>query len=163
MKHLILAALILVTTQVFSFSEDEKSPMPPMFGGGRMKLLQELKLSDTQKEKFEQLRFDMEKKEIELRAKLETSKLEMRKLIMSDVPDKAAIDKKIPEVVSNEAALRSNKLSAWFEGNKLLNADQQKIWVKFLRVSVFQEMNKNPHGMGGMRHRMPPMPEHDEK
>jgi len=57
-------------------------------------------------------------------------------LVMSETPDKAAIEKKMSEVVANESSLKMNKFNGWFEANKNLTPEQQKVWREFLRAEV---------------------------
>ncbi|MEI7906483.1 MAG: periplasmic heavy metal sensor [Bacteroidota bacterium] len=91
-------------------------------------MLKKLNLTDTQQEQFEKSTFDMKKKQIELGAKLATLKLEMHRLMTAETLDKAAIENKMKEIATQQIALRMNHLNAWSEKNKVLNADQQKIW-----------------------------------
>jgi Spy/CpxP family protein refolding chaperone len=107
-----------------------------MPGMGKSDIFAKLKLSDEQKEQMKNIRFETQKKEIELRSKLALSRLELGRLVMSETPDKAAIEKKMSEVVANESSLKMNKLNGWFEANKNLTPEQQKVWRKFLRAEV---------------------------
>lgn len=115
------ALLLLITTIAFAQPmHDRKMPKG-------------LNLTDTQQEQFEKISFDMQKKQIELTAKLALLKLEMKRLMDADQLDKSAIEKKMNEMAAQTIALRMNHLTAWSEKNKLLNADQQKIWKKMLK------------------------------
>ena len=115
------ALLLLITTTVFAQPmHDRKMPKG-------------LNLTDTQQEQFDKISFDMQKKQIELTAKLALLKLEMKRLMDADQLDKTAIEKKMNEMAAQTIALRMNHLTAWSEKNKLLNADQQKIWKKMLK------------------------------
>jgi Spy/CpxP family protein refolding chaperone len=108
--------------------------------------LKKLNLTDDQKAQLKKVRFDVEKREIELKSKVELSRLELRNLLMADAPDQSAIKKKIEEVAMNESALHVNKLNGWFEANKLMNPEQQKIWLGVLR-----QREKAQAHMKGMR------------
>lgn len=119
--------------------------------------LKELNLSDTQKEQFQKISFDTQKKQIEIKAKLETSKLELRRLMTAESIDKSAIEKKMNELSSSHVAMRMNHLNGWIEKNKVLNAEQQKIWKKHLTNRPEKMRNKMMHS-GKMRGEMrPPM------
>ncbi|MFZ4619987.1 MAG: Spy/CpxP family protein refolding chaperone [Bacteroidota bacterium] len=111
------------------------------------KMPNDLNLSDIQKEQFEKIEFDTQKKQIDLGAKLATLKLEMNRLMSADQMDKSAIEKKMNEIATQSIALRMNHLNAWSEKNKLLNADQQKIWKKKLLQRVRRMQNGNGEGM----------------
>jgi Spy/CpxP family protein refolding chaperone len=118
-----LLLLLLITTIAFAQPmHDRKMPKG-------------LNLTDTQQEQFEKISFDMQKKQIELTAKLALLKLEMKRLMDADQLDKSAIEKKMNEMAAQTIALRMNHLTAWSEKNKLLNADQQKNWKKNVEES----------------------------
>jgi Spy/CpxP family protein refolding chaperone len=95
--------------------------------------LKKLNLTDDQKTQLKKVHFDVEKRAIELKSKVELSRLELRNLLMADAPDQSALKKKIEEVAQNESALHVNKLNGWFEANKLMTPEQQKIWLGVLR------------------------------
>jgi Spy/CpxP family protein refolding chaperone len=140
MKRYLVA--LLVTTFVgfgYAHAQDEP-PGPPMHRPhmDRGDIFAKLELTDDQKEQMKNLKFDTEKKEIELRSKLALSKLELGRLVMSEAPDKAAIEKRINEVAVNESALKINKLNGWFEANKNLTPEQQKVWREFLHTQVMK-------------------------
>ena len=122
-------------------------------GPGR-KMMKELNLTDAQKDQFEKITFDMQKKQIEMKAKLETSQLELHRLIASDNLDKSAVEKKMTEIASHQVALRMNHINAWSEKNKALTADQQKIWKKMLMQHP-RMMQKQMHGQMMRKHAMP--------
>jgi Spy/CpxP family protein refolding chaperone len=140
MRKLFIALLVATFVSAGSTLAQENPPdpprHPPMPGMGKPDVFAKLKLSDEQKEQMKNIRFETQKKEIELRSKLALSKLELGRLAMSDAPDKAAIEKKMNEVVANEASLKMNKLNGWFEANKNLTPEQQKVWREFLRLEV---------------------------
>lgn len=110
--------------------------------------LKKLNLTDDQKAQLQKVHFEVEKKEIELKSKVELARLELRNLLMADAPDQSALKKKIEEVAMNESALHINKLNGWFEANKLMTPEQQKIWREVLR---HQEQVKAQAHMKGIR------------
>ncbi len=89
---------------------------------------QKLNLTDAQKEQFEKISFDSKKKQIELKAKLESAQLDVRRLMKAETVDKSAIEKKWNEIASFQVALKMNHLNAWVEKNKVLTPEQQKQW-----------------------------------
>ena len=140
MKKFFVALLVATFVSAGSTLAQENPPDPPrhapMPGMGKPDIFAKLKLSDEQKEQMKNIRFETQKKEIELRSKLALSRLELGRLVMSETPDKAAIEKKMSEVVANESSLKMNKLNGWFEANKNLTPEQQKVWREFLRAEV---------------------------
>lgn len=151
--RMLLSALLLLVTAAIA------QPGP------NKKVMKDLNLTDAQKEQFEKLSFDTQKKQIELGAKLATLKLEMKRLMDAESIDKSAIEKKMNEIADQQVALRMNRLSGWMEKNKVLTADQQKIWRNALRRHV--EMMENEarpammKRMMRMDRRMPGGPMHD--
>jgi Spy/CpxP family protein refolding chaperone len=140
MRKFFVALLVATFVSAGSILAQENPPDPPrhapMPGMGKPDIFAMLKLSDGQKEQMKNIRFETQKKEIELRSKLALSRLELGRLVISETPDKAAIEKKMNEVVANEASLKMNKLNGWFEANKNLTPEQQKVWREFLRAEV---------------------------
>ncbi len=122
----IITALLLLTVSTLLFAQPDAMQKTP----------KDLNLTDTQQEQFEKITFDMQKKQIELQAKLQTLKLEMNRLMNAEPLDRSAVEKKMNEIASQGIALRMNHLNAWAEKNKLLNADQQKIWKKMLKKRI---------------------------
>ena len=96
-------------------------------------LLGRLKLTDQQKKQIEQMRFDMQKQVVGVRAKMQTARIDLRQLLAADSPDKAAIEAKMGEISQSALQVHSIRLNQWFEVNKLLNPDQQKLWKGVLK------------------------------
>lgn len=165
-KTLVLIALgcFLLSASAFAADNDAKQAQARMRPGKNF--LASLNLTDAQKKDMAKLRSDMEKKGVELRAKAATSKIELRDLLMADQPDQAAIAKKVDEVAKREADVRMNRVNGWFETNKLLTPEQQKIWIKALRFATARDMRqgramKNGRGrmmMGNQQMRRPMRP-----
>jgi hypothetical protein len=126
------------------------------------KIIKELKLTDPQQEQFDKVKFDTQKKMIELKAKVETSKLELRRLMDAETIDKSLIEKKMNEIATNEVAIRMNHLNSWIELNKALTPEQQKIWKKALSFPP-EQMKHNMMMQREMRGQMdPPIDEERE-
>ncbi|HTR81003.1 MAG TPA: periplasmic heavy metal sensor [Bacteroidota bacterium] len=180
MKKAVLA-LLIVGCFGLGFAQGE-TPRPrmekPMARMGRFDMLAKLKLTDEQKSKMKDIKFETTKKGIDLRAKLALSKLELGRLVSADEPDKAEIEKKMNEIASNKVALDMNKLNGWFEVNKILTPEQQKIWHRVLARRVMARMAEHregpmrrmerghrgammPGGMGPMEHEQNGMMQHD--
>jgi Spy/CpxP family protein refolding chaperone len=103
-----------------------EAPDPqPLFG--------RLKLNDQQKKQIEQMRFDMQKQLVGVRAKMQMARLDLHQLLAADNPDKAAIEAKMGEISQIALQVHSTRLNHWFEVNKILNPDQQKVWRGLLK------------------------------
>ena len=135
MKRLLafmLASILLVSAQLVlaQAPEDEDDPtglfdQKPMLG--------RLKLNDQQKKQVEQMWFDMQKQMVGVRARRQTAMLELRQLLSAENPDKAAIEKKMNEGAQIGVQAATMRLNQWFEVNKILTADQQKVWKGMLK------------------------------
>ncbi len=126
------------------------------------KMMKELKLTDQQQEQFDKIMFDTQKKMIELKAKVATSKLELRRLMNAETIDKSAIEKKMTEIAVHEVAMRMNHINSWSEKNKILTPEQQKIWKKALAHRP-EQMKRKMMMQRKMRGQMePPMEQERE-
>lgn len=129
-SFLLAGALLMSTGSALAQApEEEDLPQAP----DPKPLLGRLKLDDQQKKQIEQMRFDMQKQLIGVRAKLQTARLELRQLLAADKPDKAAIEQKMGEVSQIGLQTRAIRLNEWFEVNKILKPDQQKVWKEMLK------------------------------
>ena len=156
MKKYFVAMLVVALFGISNAQEQPSEPAmkKPMSHMGKENLMAKLKLTDEQKKQMKELKFETDKKAIELRSQLALSKLELGRLLASDAPDKDAIEKKINEVAANETALHINKLDGWFEANKFLTPEQQKEWREVLRAESRKHMEQERHE--GMGHRERP-------
>ena len=147
----VAAALVMVSAGLYS---------QPAEGKGPRKLIEQLKLSEEQKKDFDKIHVDMEKQEIAQKAKNETARVELRQLFKADSPDKSAIEKKLNEIAGLEVQMHMIKVNLWFDVNKLLTPEQQKIWKKALEnaYDMHQKMMEH-HGKGnGPMHTPPGVP-----
>jgi Spy/CpxP family protein refolding chaperone len=126
-----LASMLLVGTgsALAQPPTDEDMPQAPH----EKPLIGRLNLNEQQSKQVEQLRFDMQKQLIGVRAKQQTARLELRQLLAADSPDKAAIEKKMNEIAQIRIQKESIRLDHWFQVDKLLTPDQQKVWKEALK------------------------------
>jgi Spy/CpxP family protein refolding chaperone len=126
-----LASILLVGTgsALAQPPTDEDMPQAPH----SKPLIGRLNLNDQQKKQVEQLRFDMQKQLIGVRSRLQTARLELRQLLSADNLDKVAIEKKMNEIAQIRVQKESVRLDHWFQVNKLLTPEQQKVWREVLK------------------------------
>ncbi|MBI4418091.1 MAG: Spy/CpxP family protein refolding chaperone [Ignavibacteriales bacterium] len=141
MKTLV-AAIIMVTLSV---------PVLAQPGPGqemRIRLIDELNLTDQQKKAVDELHEKALREAIEQRSQIDNLRLDARKLFAADKPDQAAIEKKLNEISKLQAETKTRRVQNWFAVNKLLTPEQQVIWKKGLERRI--------EGMGrmGFRNRM---------
>lgn len=139
---LIAALLLLSGRGIFAqpVEEDDPLEMPD-----QKPLLGRLQLNDQQKKQIEQMRIDMEKRLVGVRAQAQMGRLDMRQLLNAENPDKAAIEKKMGELLQTRVQVATIRLNQWFEVNKILTADQQKVWREVLKHPMRARMGA---GMG---------------
>ena len=155
MKTKLVAAAIsflLVSGAAFAQPMTKRPQQMPMLN--RAEMLKQLKLTDDQKSQIQKLRFDMMQKQIDLRAQLAHSRLDYEQLASADNPDQDAISSKIDQIDKAKVAMQKNKLAFWFDVNKVLTPDQQKVWKKVLEHPMMrrgrgeQIMIRRGPGMG---------------
>jgi Spy/CpxP family protein refolding chaperone len=95
-----------------------------MDGGGR--LADKLDLTGTQKDKLRDIGGDLERKEIRLRADLETAGLDLRDLMRSDSPSASAVDSKIETMTQLRGDMMKAGARAVLDARKVLTSDQRK-------------------------------------
>lgn len=141
MKKLV-AVLFMAAMTTIAFAQPEpgmgmgKGPGPgdgarPM--RGRQELMAKLKLTDDQQAQMEKMRFDVQKKQTALQAKIRIARLEMQELFGAANPDKAAIEKKMKEVSELQYQEKLNGLDHLFSVKAILNPEQQKIWKDHMK------------------------------
>jgi len=130
----------------------------PAEGKGHRKLIAQLKLSEEQKKDFDKIHVDMEKQQIDQKAKNETARVELRQLLKAENPDKSAIEKKMNEIADLEVQMRMVKINFWFDINKLLTPEQQKTWKNALEAGPEMKQKMMKH-RGMEKGHMPTPPE----
>lgn len=107
--------------------------------------MDQLKLTDDQKSEFQTLQSTMMKKQIALRADIQTKRVELRDLIGADLPEQQKIEAKQKEISALRGDQAVNRTDFWFAVNKILTPEQQKIWKRHARMA-FAEGNEMRHG-----------------
>jgi Spy/CpxP family protein refolding chaperone len=146
-KILVIIILVLCGLSTAAWAAEKNMKHMPEGMRAKKEFLASLNLTDAQKKDLAALKLENEKRGIALRAKAETAKLELHELLMADAPDHTAIEKMMAELIKTETDIRMNKIDGWFAANKMLTADQQKIWIKALRVGTMQAMGGKNKGM----------------
>jgi Spy/CpxP family protein refolding chaperone len=109
-------------------------------------VMEELNLTDDQQKQFGKLHDEMEKKQIDLRSKVQSLRVDLKGLFRDEKPDQGKIESKINEISKLQNEMKHAHVGFWFSVNKILNADQQKAWKQHAMM-----MGKG-HGKG-MMHR----------
>ncbi len=123
---------------------------------GRMhdRIAAQLNLTADQQKQFDKLSSDLMKRQIAVRSKIATARVELKDLVNADKPDKSALLAKEAEVNKLQGELRANQIQFWFDVNTNLTADQQTIWKKALQRPAGNGFAaRDGHGMMGPRGR----------
>lgn len=91
-------------------------------------VVEKLKLTDDQEKQFGKLHAELEKKQIALRSKVQTLRVELRELFNEDKPDRGKIESKIGEISKLQNEMKLNHVGLWFDVSKILTPEQQEIW-----------------------------------
>ncbi len=146
---LLFMATIVAWAQPREFDDEDDAPVGQMFGGGRF--IEKLDLTADQQKQFDKIRTDMQKKQIDLRSKIQMLRLDLKDLFNEDSPNKSNIASKINEISKLQTEAKLSHLDLWFEVNKILKPDQQKIWKEH-RMMIGSRVGRQ--GRGGMQDEM---------
>jgi Spy/CpxP family protein refolding chaperone len=123
MKHLLLLTMILSTA---AFAQPRRGwDDRPMRG---IREMQKLDLTDDQRKQVDKLHSDLQKKQIALRAKIQAIRIDVRDAFREAKPDRGKIESKVNDITKAQGELKTNHLAFWFDVNKILTAEQQKVW-----------------------------------
>ncbi len=118
-------------------------------GERRAEFLKELQLTDAQKKDLGTIRFDARKQLIAQRAAMATARLDLRQLLRSPSPDKAAIEKKVREVSELRTKASLARVDRMFSIRNVLTPEQRSK----VRDRIREAVHKRP--MGSLRRRVP--------
>jgi Spy/CpxP family protein refolding chaperone len=102
--------------------------MGPGLGGGMQRgaLLEELELTDAQREKLGDLRDAQMRRGIQARADLRIAALDLRKLLIADKPNRVAIDAQIDRIARMQADLHKAQVASMLEARSVLTPEQRQ-------------------------------------
>ncbi len=112
----------------------EKAKNEPAQFPGKRGMMGKMNLTEEQQKKMQNLRIELEKKQIANRAKLQTAKVEMRQILNGDKLDKAALEKKLTEISKLEIEQKMTFINHWEQVNQMLTPEQQAIWKNRLKM-----------------------------
>jgi Spy/CpxP family protein refolding chaperone len=140
-KAVFLVALIFLFS-AFTFAQEATKDKRPEKRGrmGR------LNLTEEQKAKMTDFRFELQKKQIALKAKKQTAHIELKQLLNGEKIDKALIEKKLNEIAKLEVEQKINFINHWEQVNQILTPEQKDSWKRVLKMfdaPMRQRMMKN--------------------
>lgn len=120
--------LIITLFVISAFIYAQNAPKGPNWG-----IMGKLNLTDEQKTKVESFRLEFQKKQIAVRSKIQTARIELQQILSSDKLDKAAIEKKLNEISKLEVEQKMNFINHWEQVNQILTPEQKNIWKNTLK------------------------------
>jgi len=147
-KSILLAALTLFAAFGMVNAQPEGMGMKGMKGMHGM-MTEELKLSDQQQEKLQNLMIQHQREMIPKQAELRLAQLGLKEIMMkSDVNETAALDQ-LAKISSIKAQIAKLKLQHKLAARKILTPDQVKEFMKMHKKMGFGRHGCGPGGMGG--------------
>jgi Spy/CpxP family protein refolding chaperone len=91
---------------------------------------QELNLTETQKEKFNEIRFTQQESEIEIEAALKKNRLELKKMLASNNFNESDLMRLIDKGNDLRASKQKSKVKMFLTMRNILDDDQKKIFAE---------------------------------
>ncbi len=156
LTSIVLVVVIALFSLGFTNAQEQKGRKPM----GRVNgIIKQLKPTPEQLNQMEKMKSDLEKQQVQTRAKMQTAGIELRDLLSAAEPNKEAVMKKLDEVAKYRVEMVKNRIEQWFAVNKILTPEQQKIWKEALKNPPREHMK--PGTMHGMMRHKPPMEKED--
>jgi Spy/CpxP family protein refolding chaperone len=92
----------------------------------RMDMMRELDLSKDQREKIAAMREKQERSAIRMRADLQTSRLDLRRLMRSEKSDRMAINRQIDRLAQLRADMQKARVGMMLDMRGVLTPEQQE-------------------------------------
>jgi Spy/CpxP family protein refolding chaperone len=96
------------------------------------RMIQQLALNDEQQKQFDALASEFRKESVDRRAEIAKARIELMDLLKAESPDQGKITNQLEKIGALESAAKANGLDHWFQVNKILTPEQQKMWKKTL-------------------------------
>lgn len=159
MKKFAVLLITIFAFTAFGFTLVPGNDNNPDEFGPRFKVIEDLKLTDEQLTKFNDIRYAHQKQMIDLKAEIQKNRLEAKKM-MADNNINSDKLLKLTEANNNlRSQIHISKVNMWLDIYKILNKDQQEIWTKhFANMGErFGERMHNRNGCGNGFHNGPDM------
>jgi Spy/CpxP family protein refolding chaperone len=125
---------------------------------GRRELHQQLNLSEDQETKMHRLSLALQRKQNELRSKIQMARIDIREFYLADKIDRSALEKLIKQVSDAQHQVKLNVVDFWFSVNDILNPEQQKVWKRHVG-QMAEQFGDQAHRFSKRLYRPHRMPE----
>jgi Spy/CpxP family protein refolding chaperone len=124
---------ILLAASTFAFAQPPGGPgQRDRMMDRREHLRQDMHLTDQQESQVKKLHLELERKQAQVRSKIQLARLDMKEMYLSDKLDRAAIEKSVKQVSDLQEQMKMNFIDFWFSVNGILTPEQQKTWKNHL-------------------------------
>lgn len=159
-----LLSLMIISVVAFAQPGGRPEQTHRMRDEMKENLKAKLNLTDEQEKDLQKLRFDLEKRQTQVNAKIRTERIDLRELLLADNPDRSAIEKSLKTISDLQYQQKLNRLDHAFAARKVLTPEQQKIWKKEFGRMLDGMQGRHMRQMGPgrqmmMRHPMGERPE----
>jgi len=96
------------------------------------RMIQQLALNEEQQKQFDALASEFRKESVDRRAEIAKARIELMDLLKTESPNQGKITNQLEKIGALESAAKANGLDHWFQVNKILTPEQQKVWKKTL-------------------------------
>ncbi len=146
----IAAMLLAASTLAFAQPQDRPN-MGDQMRQRHERLMGALHLTDQQESQIKKLHLDLERKQAQVRSKIQLARLDMKEIYLSDKIDRSALERSLKQVSDLQYQQKLNFVDFWFSVNSMLTPEQQKTW----KQHVGEMAGRMRQGMGQMmRERM---------
>lgn len=148
-RTLIITALLsflIVLAGAFTYAQRQKEDRKYSKHG---KMIEKLNLTDQQQTQIEEIRFAHQEKMIDLKANVEKKELGLKELQSTADFSRGDYISKIEEIISAENKIKLEKANHHMDVYELLDADQQKTWIKMkmMKDGKHNKMKKHHKNM----------------
>jgi len=131
----LIAMILVIATTVTAISAQQERGRRTgrQMGFNIDRLTETLELTDAQTAQIQQMHYEIQKSEIDLKSSMEKNRLEIHNMVANN----EIVDSEILNLAANNSEIMSemktNKIQLWLDVYKILNADQQLQWTKHFR------------------------------
>ncbi|MCW8849259.1 MAG: Spy/CpxP family protein refolding chaperone [Melioribacteraceae bacterium] len=128
MKKLIILSIILILV-LMGFTNSQAQKKREKFNDKKY-ALKELNLTELQKEKIKEIKFNHAEANIATEAKLKMNRLEIKKLLSNKNIDENTLMPLIEESSDLKLIMKKSKVKMWLEIRDILDENQKTIWSR---------------------------------
>jgi Spy/CpxP family protein refolding chaperone len=123
--RVVVSVLVIVCSATVASAEPRGAELGRMDAGFLEQVAIELKVDDATLAKIKDRIYAAEKEHIELRAQAGTARLELRRMLDADQPERAKVLKQVDVVGEIETKLRKNRIGLLLSVRELLTPEQR--------------------------------------